>query len=196
MRTARLMLLPLIAGVLLGCGSSPPVRFYALDSMTASFETADEGAIVGIGPLSFPDYLKRPQIITRSSGARLEVAEFDRWAEPLDAAFRRSLAANIDALLTDAMVIEFPFGGGRISPDYRLMAQIARFDVGPDRVAVLDVRWAIGTGEGDGVVAPRRSNDRAPAPVDGYEGVVLALQEALEAFSRDVVAALREATDV
>ena len=187
-------LVPMVClGLLAACSTSPVVRFYALDAATASFETREEAIIVGIGPLSFPDYLKRPQIVTRTATSELKVADFDRWAEPLDAAFRRTLTANVDALLTDALVIEFPFGGGRIEPDVRVVAQIVRFEVGADGTAVLDVRWGISGREGDRLAAPRRSQYRADATGSDYDSLVGAMRRALEAFSRDVAGGLREA---
>lgn len=195
MRAERTLLLCLTLALLGACGSSPPVRFYALDAIAAPFEASEESATIGVGPLSFPDYLKRPQIVTRSSDARLEISEFDRWGEPLDAAFTRTLTANVDALLTDTLVIEFPFGGGRVSPDYRVMGQISRFDVGADRMAVLDVRWNIETGAGENVMAPRRSLYRSPAQGADYEGVVLAMREVLEDFSRDIASSFQATTD-
>lgn len=191
MQSARSLIFVFFLGLLCACASSPPVRFYALDAMTAAPEAKNEGAVVGIGPLSFPDYLKRPQIVTRTSTSELKVAYFDRWAEPLDAAFRRTLTANLDALLTNALVIEFPFGGGRIEPDFRVLGQVARFDVSADGVAVLDVTWGISTGDGERVAAPRRSQYRADAGGGDYDGIVRALRQALEAFSRDVAGALQ-----
>lgn len=192
MPATRSLTLMLCLSLIAACGTSPPVRFYALDAMTASFEARDGATIVGIGPLSFPDYLKRPQIVTRTTTSELNVADFDRWAEPLDAAFRRTLTANVDALLSNALVIEFPFGGGRIEPDYRVSAQVVRFDVGADGVAVLDVRWGISTGEGERVSAPRRAQYAVEANGSDYDSIVSALRQVLEAFSRDVASALQE----
>jgi uncharacterized lipoprotein YmbA len=104
----------------------------------------------------------------------------------------RTLTANVDALLSNALVIEFPFGGGRINPDYRVAAQVVRFDVGADGVAVLDVRWGINTAAGERVSAPRRDQYSVGANGSGYDSVVGAMRRALEAFSRDIAGALQE----
>ena len=191
MRAQRSLIFTLFLILLGACASSPPVRFYAFDTMTAEFEAQHEATIIGVGPLSFPEYLKRPQIVTRLASSELKVADFDRWAEPLDAAFRRTLTANVDALLSNALVIEFPFGGGRIEPDFRLTAQVVRFDVGADQIAVLDVRWGISIDEGEQVSALRRSQYHADADGNDYGSIVEALQQVLEAFSRDVASALQ-----
>ena len=47
---------------------------------------------IGVGPVTVPDYLDRPQIATRSSSSSLQFSEFDRWAEPLEKNLMRVLA--------------------------------------------------------------------------------------------------------
>lgn len=194
MRAERILLVALVLGTL-GCGSSPPVRYYALDAIPGSFSSSPSDVILGIGPINFPDYLKRPQIVTRSGATGLEVAEFDRWGEPLDAAFVRTLTAEIGTQLSEILVIRYPFGGGRVDADYRLLAQVGRFDVDATGAAVLDVSWGISTAEGTELAPPRRVQYRgAGADPDDYDSVVRAMQEALVAFSRDVANVFLEAT--
>ena len=71
--------------VLLGCGSTQPARFYALSSMKEAkmapgAKTGLSGVAVGIGPIRIADYLDRPDIVTRDTGNRLKLAEFELWA--------------------------------------------------------------------------------------------------------------------
>ena len=68
-----------------GCASSPQSRFYALDPMepsqAATGDASDAGRIiVAIGPVAIPDYMDRPQIVTRSGRNEVVVNEFDRWS--------------------------------------------------------------------------------------------------------------------
>ncbi|UCC31474.1 MAG: membrane integrity-associated transporter subunit PqiC [Phycisphaerales bacterium] len=44
-----------------------------------------------------------------TSGHRLTLAEFDRWAEPLAFGFSRVLAENLSALLLTDRVLLFPW---------------------------------------------------------------------------------------
>src|SRR5207245_3850273 len=73
--------------VLSNCANTPPTRFYVLPSLTGA-ETASLSSpvkpdlTVGVGPVTLPPYLDRPQIVTRASRAKLELGEFDQWAAP------------------------------------------------------------------------------------------------------------------
>ena len=50
---------------------------------------------IGIGPIRFPAYLDREQIVTRTAQNRLDISENDRWAEPLEENFTRVLSQNL-----------------------------------------------------------------------------------------------------
>jgi uncharacterized lipoprotein YmbA len=73
-----------LVAVLLGLGAcaSTPSRFYLLNTLPAS-ETvpataAGRGPVVGVGPITLPKYLDRPQLVTRASRNQLTLGEFDR----------------------------------------------------------------------------------------------------------------------
>ena len=86
--------------ILAGCGSSPTVHYYALDTIDNRVAQDDEGsAIISVGAFRMPEYLNRSQMVTRGPGAEIIVDEFNRWAEPLDNAMHRVLASNLDVLL-------------------------------------------------------------------------------------------------
>ena len=53
----------------IGCSNSGPSRFYLLSALSAAGGAReDPGVSVGIGPIAFPQYLDRPQIVTRGNG--------------------------------------------------------------------------------------------------------------------------------
>ena len=197
-----MQILKLIGGICVtvcivsGCGSSPPVRYYALEPLPPG-ETAEDAKItIGIGPLRFPEYLKRPQIITRNAGSEITIAEFDRWVEAVDSALPRTVAMNLDGLLESVLVIAFPFGGGLVEVDYRILGQVVRFDVDQTGKAVLDVQWAILTADGNSIARPRRDRYQARATSAGdYSSIVAALNETVNAWSRDMVEVFRTALD-
>lgn len=178
--------------LLVACASSPPVQFYALDSVPRNIGAEGGGATIGLGPINFPDYLKRPQIVTRTAGSELIIDEFQRWAEPVDRSFNRVLASNVDDMLDSAVVVLFPYNMNfRI--DIRVVGRVFRFDTDSSGLAVLDVQWGAGDGKNNTLVEPRRTHyeARASDPQD-YDAIVIALNETLDAFSRDMAAALEE----
>ena len=58
----------LCAAVSSGCGSTAPSRFYLLTPMVDSTDARpahEQGLVLGIGPVQLPEYVNRPQIVTR-----------------------------------------------------------------------------------------------------------------------------------
>jgi uncharacterized lipoprotein YmbA len=84
----RLALVPLVASSLgLGACASTPSRFYLLNALatpeTIPSPATSQGPVIGVGPITMPRYVDRPQIVTRVGRNQLALGEFDRWAEPL-----------------------------------------------------------------------------------------------------------------
>ena len=111
-----------------GCARSKPARYYLLSALSpVAGLNEDRGVSLGVGPIEFPKYLDRPQIVTRESHSRLDFGEFDRWAEPLDENFARVLSENLAELLSTDDVVEFPWTRStRI--DYQIIVTVNRFD--------------------------------------------------------------------
>jgi uncharacterized protein len=67
--------------LLSSCAHTPPTRFYDLPPLPGG-ETAPPASAVqrnltiGVGPVTLPPYLDRPQIVTRASRVTLKMAEF------------------------------------------------------------------------------------------------------------------------
>jgi hypothetical protein len=138
---AGLMLLTLA-----GCGTSEPSRLYTLSGLpftAGSIQPASTSALaIGIGPVTLPLYLDRPQIVRRTSPNRLEIAEFDRWAEPLSNTVPRILAENIGLLLLSEKVYVLP-RRRRLPLDLTVEVDISSFEPMSDGTAVLAASWHI-----------------------------------------------------
>ena len=108
-----------------GCGSSPPVQYYDLESLETGYIDDGETFLrVGVGPLRTPDYLSRSQIVTRGKDSTVIVNDFNRWIEPLDDAIHRVVSENLDSLVDDAVVVAFPYT--HIADlDYQLVGRIS-----------------------------------------------------------------------
>jgi len=172
------------------CAASPTVRYYQLSAMdlTPAADSAD-ALLVAFGPLTLPDYLDRPQFVTRGSGAGTRLDEVNRWAEPLEEAVPRIIAANVDALLEEAVLLPFTTLG--VDWSYRLFGSITRFDADRDGEVVLLVQWGATSAEGGialpirtGRYAARLGTDTEP------EAVARAMTGLLADFSKDVASAV------
>jgi uncharacterized lipoprotein YmbA len=177
-------LLPLL---LIACGTSTPVHYYGLDALETEFkEDTKDAPGFGIGPLRFPDYMSRSQILTRGEDAEFRFDDFNRWAEPLEDAIYRVVTANLDGILDNVVVVSFPYNH-LAALSHQLVGRVDRLVAGPDGDVTLEVQWAIITSGGDFLVAARRAHyeKRAADPGD-YNDIAAAMSEVLADFSRDV----------
>ncbi|MCE5335619.1 MAG: PqiC family protein [Desulfobacteraceae bacterium] len=175
-----------------GCGHSELPRFYVLQPTAAplhSIGSGSEGAVVvGVGPVKLPDYLDRPQIVSMSGSSRLEMAEFDRWAEPLEQNFLRVLGDDLSALLQDNRIVLYPWDKPA-NVKYQVKIDVSRFCGGPDGRALLDARWSLRR-DGKEITA-RRSTFEKPTTSVGYESLVMGLSQTVADLSNDIAMAIR-----
>ncbi len=173
----------LLTGSLLGCGSSPPSRFYTLNSSTLTRIGSVADGDITIGPVEIPDYLNRPQIVTRGEGSELKLAQFDRWAEPLEESIQRMLTTNIGNLLGSEHVVGYP-SKQRFGLQYHVVVRIQRFDTDNRGNAVLEAKWGIldATGNRAAPVKSGRFESRA-SNAKNYNQVVAALDDTISQFS-------------
>lgn len=169
------------------CGKSTPVRYYKLDSPNVIYASdAEESIVLGLGPLRIPDYLERNRIVVRGNNSEMLIDDFSRWAEPLQEAIYRLLAANVDGHLEGLMAVSFPYNS-MIDIDYQLLGSVDRFESDTTGDTVLLIHWGIIDADGDSVVLPRRARYQAQATdASDYGSIATAMRIVLEQFSRDV----------
>ena len=187
---------PLVAALLgtalAGCSSAPPVTFYTLTAIpsTAAGSKAGTAAYeVIIGPVTLPETLDRPQLVTRVSDTRVDVLEQQRWAAPLKSEVPRVLAANLNQLLSDAAVtVEPQPSTGR--PLWRVAVEIQRFDATPGSDVTVEALWSI---QGAPGTEPKIGYSvlREPVSGTGYDALVAAHTGAITALSREIAAAVQ-----
>ena len=192
--TARSIVLFILVPVLLcACASSPTVHYFSLSATDSGYrQDPDDAVVLGLGPLSLPDYLNRSQLVTRGAGAALEIDEFNRWAEPLGPSLHRVVSSDVDGMLDGVVVVAFPYQVAQADVDYRLRGDVYRFEADGSGRIVLEVQWGITATGDDLVVRPHRSRYETRAATAGDSGAVaVAMNEALASFSRDIADALK-----
>jgi len=196
-RLAALMLGVLFVS-LWGCGSTEPSRFYLLEPIPdpeVSEQSEERGLLVGVGPVELPKYLDRTQIVIRANRNELRLAEFDRWAEPLEDNLLRILAENLSILLPTNRVVSFPLKG-RDTVDYRVQVQLIRFEGGPAGSVTLNARWTILGEGGNKPLLVRKSFITRPAgEKDNFVELVAAKSLALADLSRGIASAITALQD-
>jgi uncharacterized protein len=183
------------ASLMVGGCASQPSRFYLLSASptteAASLPTSgQQGPTIGVGPVTLPRYVDRPQIVTRTSPYEIKVAEFDRWAEALDANFSRVLADNLSILLPSARVVMPPWP--RATPiDYQISVDVTHFlsQVGGDSVLIAD--WTLFKGEGQDALTSGRSRFSAAPGGQDYAAIVAAMSQTVASLSREIATAIK-----
>jgi uncharacterized lipoprotein YmbA len=190
-RLALVTLVVLLIG--LGACASTPSRFYILNTLSAS-ETipgtaAAQGPVIGVGPITLPKYLDRPQIVTRSGRDQLALGEFDRWAEPLQDNVLRVLAENLASLIpTDQLLLHaWPQSA---TLDYQVTVDMLQFDGWLGGESMLLALWSVL----DGAELPllsQRAFLNVPVGGGDYDAMVSAMSELLARLSRDIAVAIQ-----
>jgi uncharacterized protein len=190
-----LVVVPLGASLIVGGCASQPSRFYLLSAVpnteTASLEmSGQQGLTIGVGPVTLPRYVDRPQIVTRTSPYELKVAEFDRWAEALDTNFTRVLAENLSILLPTARVVMSPWPRA-IPIDYQVTVDVTHFlsQVGGDSLLIAD--WTLFKGEGQDALTSGRSRFSASPGGQDYAAIVAAMSQTVASLSCEIATAVR-----
>jgi uncharacterized lipoprotein YmbA len=177
--------------VLLGaCAAVTPTRFYTLSSEPGEPALLPTREVaVGVGPVTLPEYLNRPQLLIHDSSNRITLSDFDNWIEPLDGLFARTLAENLSRLLESDEVLATP-QRRPFRPDYQVGVDVTRFDLDGGGGAVLEARWWLLGARGDQVLQRARSRIVEPAAAGDRAADVRALSMALGGLSREIAAAL------
>lgn len=177
--------------LIVGCSSTGMPRYYLLNELPGETITGQPCFSLGIGPVKLPEYLNRPQIVTRAGTNELILGQFDRWGEPLADTFSRVLAENLGKLLCVKSVAFHPWKAStRI--DYRIEAEVMRMDGNLGKEAFLEIWWSISRGGEKKVLLSRQSRFKESVLTNDYEGLVQAQSRLLANFSREVAGAIKE----
>jgi len=145
--------------------------------------------IIGIGPIDFPDYLKRSQVVTRSAPNRLDLSSVDRWGEPLDKNFQRILSENMAQLLNTSRIKQYPWDR-KTHVDYQIEINVENFETSIDGQSQLRARWTIKNGDGKDLYA---SETVTSTPVGTSDTATsTALSNDLSTFSNELALRVSE----
>lgn len=175
--------------LLSGCGKSAPTHFYALSPAEAPPLDGPPCYSVGIGPVEIPAYLDRRDVVTREGGARVKLAEFESWAEPVKDGLARVLAENLSGLVCARPIAVYPWPTG-VNPEYQVTVQAQRFDGALKKDVVLRASWSILNGDGE-LLVWKLFESRAPAG-DDYASMAASMSDLAATLSRDIAMAIKE----
>lgn len=192
MKSATACFVMALMGAGLGGCKSPSASFYTLDpdaSLTTAGATRPVVAVVG--PVTIPETVDRPQIVTRVGDGQVAVNEFARWAQPLSSDIGRVIAGDLAVLLDSPQISVYdathdPLGVWHVRID------VMRFESVPGRDVTVDVQWVV-RAPGKGRLVTGRSVAHEPVSEPGFAPLVAAHNRALASVSRDIAAAVQSA---
>lgn len=189
----QLACLALVLTTLAACGKSAPIRFYSLAPDPGQSEPANPGQTtpcfaLGVGPVDFPAYLDRTQIVTRGEANRMNLAEFDRWIEPIQANFTSALMDALSGQLCAKPLVGFPWPGG-VRPDRQISVQVREFDGTLGRDAVLRADWSVSDKEGQ-VLIWKSTSLREPCPGNDFGSLVAAQSRLVRQLAQEMARAV------
>jgi hypothetical protein len=134
--TLRRCLLSMLAAALAaGCGiSSSAVSYYSLGALPAGAAApVPQKAMpaIGIANVLLPDYLDRPQLVSRTEAHQMRIDEYHRWAGRLQDEISRVLLENLRTLGASSRIERAPWPAG-FKPDLIVTVQLTTFEAFPD----------------------------------------------------------------
>ena len=185
---------------LTGClgGQSPPPNFYMLGPLSPSqastaAATADAHIRIGLEPVVVAEYLNRSEIVVNLDNTIYQLADFNKWAEPLSDNLTRVLEENLTNLLqTDSINVSLA-SESSIPFDYRLEVDVLRLDGNLGDQVTLVTQWALLEAEEDDLKLMRRSEYQEQAADSTYKELVLAKSRTIEKLCGDMAVSIRKA---
>jgi uncharacterized lipoprotein YmbA len=167
-------------------------RFYVLSVVP---HTVDPPAAarprVGLGPITLPTYLDRPQLVTRMRSSELFLSETERWAEPLEDGFARVLREDLEGVLGPHSVVLHPWPVDA-PPALALSVDVERFERLAGQTVALWARWTL-RDETTGRVLATGERWFTEGPKDeSTEAAVLALSRTIGALAVELGHAIDE----
>jgi uncharacterized lipoprotein YmbA len=212
-RLLALGLLGFLLPVVSGCGSvfpkPRPSRLYVLTSLSPSGDATDRSVRtgragvatvdtrpvpIGIGPIRWPGYLDRQEIIIRVEPNRFKILEDDRWAEPLDENFLRVLMQNLSVSLRTDQIFIYPWPRNK-KLSYRVDVEVLRFESDSASQAQLTARWRITDVNNNDKTISNELRVVRQAKNDSVGAAVAALSETVADISSEIADALMKQAD-
>ena len=173
-------------------------RFYILSPIVQSNQVAASSAAVtpnaqltiGIGPVEFPDYLRRLPVVTRVGPNRIEMSDEKRWAEPLDKNFTRVLSENLATMLGTQRIEKYPWPLAT-KIDYQVEVDVQRFEATSDGQSQLVATWMIRDGQLNKILYASKTAAASPTGAD-QASASSALSSDLVTLSKDIASQVSE----
>ena len=172
---------------------SPTPRFYMLSAINETQVSKKinitPGVIIGVGPVKIPEFLDRPQMVTKDKEGILKFDEFDRWGESLDLGVARLIREDLTVMLPGAKLTLYPWNPS-IAVKYQVVVEVVQLDSELDKDMSFVVQWMVIDVQNSKTVIIKRSEFRQPIIPQNYSGLAKTLSTACASLSSQIAQAL------
>lgn len=150
-------------------GSSPAIKFYVLNPTSEAVNTNNRSnqLHVEIKTVRLPQYLERPQIVTRSGTNQILLSETSQWGGNLRKNMTRTLAINLSHMLATPNIAITPYRGVA-QPDFRVEVEVIKFEKGSDNMVYLHAQWRVSASKNTRILVTQIS-DLHSEPLNSQE---------------------------
>ncbi len=174
-----------VAGAaVMAAGCAAPDRYYLLSPEGLPQEAAVSGGTLGLGPVTIPDYVDRPEVVFQRGANRFEVPANHLWMGSLKENVTGVLAANLSGRMPATAVRVYPWSGTR--PAVTVAVDLQRFHSVSGGDALLEAIWHV-SGDAAGT---HRASFEEPLAGDGYDGIVAAESRLLARLAEAIAVSL------
>lgn len=195
-RTRAALAVLALSGALAGCGSSPPVHYYTLQTPErAGAPDAAPGSasfLIEVQPVSLATQADQPQLMVRTGDGSISALYSERWSSPLGDELRNALS---DALKRELGALDVQMvKPGPGAPIWRIQTDVQRFEMVSGRMAQLDATWRVRPVDAKGTGLLCRSVVTEDVPDDAIPSLIAAQQRAVVSLAGVMAAAIRGQT--
>jgi uncharacterized lipoprotein YmbA len=152
--------------------------------MDAKPISAGQPLSIGVGPVTLPEVLDRPQIVSRTGPNTLQIDEFHRWAGRLEEDFARVVAENISLMLATEQVDVYPWDAS-FKPRYQVILDVQRFEGRLNQKDVfLEVFWKVIDPQKRTMLLIKRSAIKESLIATDYETLIATKSRAIAELSK------------
>jgi uncharacterized lipoprotein YmbA len=185
--------LALTVALAAGCSSTPVTRYYLVTPHEAPAVAPANGPSVVVAAVRLPQYLERPQLVTRSADNQIQFEEYHLWGGNLGKDLTRVLSENLAQLLHSDTVVAAPHTL-RLRPDFRVEVDVLRFERAGDGRLHLAAKWWLLRGvDGTPVAGTTSVFVSEPLPASpSFDSTVAAMSSAYGGLSRAIAQAIAQ----
>ena len=142
------------------------------------------------GGSTIPDYLDRPEMVTRIGANELRLSKNSRWGEPLKVGFAHVLARDLAMRLSAAQIHRFPWYNSSLI-DYQVKVAVHHFETDASGRSELIAHWTIIDGRNHDVLDSSNTTLVQSGKPGDPAASVAALSHMLGQFSGRIATRLR-----